>query len=205
MRYVREKLIMWEKAQKFLKKDKYLASLIEKYGVCTIKPIEKNDYFVSLVEAIVGQQLSGKAAESIFKKVKQGLKKVSPSEIIKCEDITLRGYGLSWAKVKYLKDLAHKVDRGDLNINKLSDFSNEKIIENLTQVKGIGRWTAEMFLMFSLARPDVFPIDDLGIKNGIRKMLGVNLEPEKIERFAKRWKPYRTVASWYVWRSLENK
>ena len=196
---------MWEKAQKFLKKDKYLASLIEKYGICTIKPIGKNDYFVSLVEAIVGQQLSGKAAESIFKKVRLDLKKVSPSEIIKCEDIILRGYGLSWAKVKYLKDLAHKVDRGDLNINKLSDFSNEKIIENLTQVKGIGRWTAEMFLMFSLARPDVFPIDDLGIKNGIRKMLGVNLEPEKIERFAKRWKPYRTVASWYVWRSLENK
>jgi len=195
---------MWEKAQKFLKKDKYLASLIEKYGVCTIKPIGKNDYFVSLVEAIIGQQLSGKAAESIFKKVKLGLKNISPSEIIKCKDITLRNYGLSWAKVKYLKDLAHKVDRGDLKINNLSDLSNEKIIESLTQVKGIGRWTSEMFLMFSLARPDVFPVDDLGIRKGIRKILGINLEPEKIKRFARRWKPYRTVASWYVWKSLEN-
>lgn len=195
----------WEKAEKKLAKDKYLGPLIAKYGHCTINPDRNLDYFSDLVESIVGQQLSGKAAESIFKRVKKELGRVTPLKIIKISDKKLRACGLSWAKIKYLKDLSHNVDRGELEIEKLSNLTNEKIIEELTKVKGIGRWTAEMFLMFSLGRPDVFPVDDLGIRKGMRKLVGLNLQPEKMISFSKRWKPYRTVASWYIWRSLENK
>ena len=166
---------------------------------------KNRDYFSDLVESIIGQQLSEYAAEAIFKRVKELLGDVAPGKIIGISDKKLRSVGLSWAKIKYLKDLSHNVDRGDLELETLQHQSNEKIIEELTKVKGIGRWTSEMFLMFSLGRPDVFPVDDLGIRNGMRKIVGINLEPEKMISFAKRWKPYRTIASWYIWRSLENK
>jgi DNA-3-methyladenine glycosylase II len=197
---------MWKKAEKVLSKDKYLGPLIEKYGHCRVLPSRKEDYFTDLVEAIIGQQLSGKAATAIFRRLKEGLAgEMNPQVIIKSDEKELRSYGLSYAKIKYLKDLSHNVDRGDVNIERLAFLSNEKIIEELTKVKGIGRWTSEMFLIFSLGRPDIFPVDDLGIRNGIRKLLGVNMDPAKIVKFANRWKPFRSVAAWYVWRSLENK
>ena len=196
---------MWKKAEEKLILDEYIGPLIKKYGSCTISKNKRENYFSDIVESIVGQQLSGNAADAIFKRLEQALGRIAAKNIIKAKKQELRNCGLSWGKIKYLKDLSHNVDRGVLVIEKLEVLSNEEIIENLTKVKGIGRWTSEMFLIFSLARPDIFPVDDLGIRNGMRKILNINLEPEKIKKFALRWKPYRSVAAWYIWKSLDNR
>lgn len=202
---------MWKDAEKFLSCDKFMGPLIQKWGSCTIKPISKSKYFEDLVDAICSQQLSGKVAKTIFGRVKNLLVKVTPESIISKTDQELRDCGLSWQKVSYVKDLANKTANGELQIftlrdKKLDKLSDEEIINELIKVKGIGRWTAEMFLMFSLARPDVFPIDDLGIKKGFEKVTGKKWDKIKSAKFAeKKWKPYRTVASWYLWRSLENR
>lgn len=193
-------------AEKFLSKDKYLKGVIKKHGPCTIKPINKKEYFPDLVDAICSQQLSGKAAATIFNRVKEGVGgKLTPEAIHKTKDEKLRSFGLSWAKVSYVKDLAKRVENKELKINYLSNLSDEEVMKELVAVKGIGPWTAEMFLMFSLARPDVFPIDDLGIKKGVEKLSGKKLLGLSLAKFAERWKPFRTVASWYIWRSLENR
>lgn len=197
---------MWKKAEKYLSQDKYIKPLIKKYGPCRIKPNKKGDYFKDLVRAIVGQQLSMKAAASIYARVETRLdKKITPENILKKRVETLRGCGLSYSKINYLKDLSSKVKNKEVEINKMDKLSDEKVLEELISVKGIGRWTAEMFLMFSLARADIFPIDDLGIRNGMKKLVNNRMTPEKMIEFAKRWKPYRSIASWYIWRSLENK
>lgn len=197
---------MWNEATEFLLKDHYVAPLIKKWGNCTIKPIKKTRYFEDLVDAICSQQLSGKAATTIFNRVKDCLGgALEPEKILSKSDQRLRDCGLSWAKVKYVKDLAQNVKTSKLKVLELGRLSDEEVIKELVAVKGIGRWTAEMFLMFSLARPDIFPIDDLGIKKGFEKVVGKRLEGQKLADFAEtRWKPYRTVASWYLWRSLEN-
>lgn len=197
---------MWKEAENKLQKDKYIGPLIRKWGSCTIKPISKSKYFEDLVDAICSQQLSGKAAKTIFGRVKNLLIKVTPKNIISKTDQELRDCGLSWQKVSYIKDLANKTANGELQIEKLDKLSDEKIIAELVKVKGIGKWTAEMFLMFSLGRNDVFPVDDLGIKKGFEKVTGKKWDKIKSAKFAeKNWKPYRTVASWYLWRSLENR
>ena len=196
---------MWERAERFLLKDKYISPLIKKWGHCTIKPSKKKDYFINLVDAICSQQLSGKAASTIFNRVRIGLgNEVSPISILKTKDEKLRSCGLSWAKIKYTKGLSQKVKSGGVKIRKLDKLPDEEVIKELVGVKGIGRWTSEMFLMFSLARPDVFPVDDLGIRNGMKKLLKKELKADKLAKFSLRWKPFRTVASWYIWRSLEN-
>ncbi len=198
---------MWKDAEEFLKKDKYISPLIEKWGSCTAKPIDKKLYFEDLIDAITSQQLSGKAAKTIFGRVKELCKgKMTPENILKKKDEELRNCGLSWAKVKYVKDLASRVKGGQLNIGELDSLSDEEVIRELVEVKGIGRWTAEMFLMFSLCRGDIFPVDDLGIKKGFEKVIGKKFDKIKSAKFAeKTWSPYRTVASWYLWRSLENR
>jgi DNA-3-methyladenine glycosylase II len=197
---------MWSKAEKFLLKDKYIAPQIKKWGHCTIKKSPKARYFVDLLEAIANQQLSGKAAATIFGRVKALCKgKIAPEVILKLSEAKLRSAGLSFAKIKYAKDLATRVINKELRINNLDKLGDEEVIEELVKVKGIGRWTAEMFLMFSLGRPDVFPVDDLGIKKGFEKVTGKKFDKEKSAKFAlKNWSPYRSVASWYLWRSLEN-
>ncbi len=188
---------MWNKAEKFLSRDKYIGPLIKKYGRCTIKLRSHQDYFEHLCGSIIGQQLSGKVADVIetrFKKAVGG--KVGPDAVLKTPDQKLRDCGMSLSKVSFLKDLAARTKNGDLKIKKLDKLSDEEVINELVAVKGIGRWTAEMFLMFSLARPDIFPTGDLGIKKAMAK-----LHLKKSDR----WKPYRTVASWYLWRILENR
>jgi DNA-3-methyladenine glycosylase II len=198
---------MWQDAERDLLKDKYIAPLIKKWGHCTIIPIGKSLYFQNLVEAITNQQLSGKAASTIFGRVKDLCKgKISPEMILKLSETKLRGAGLSYAKIKYIKDLSSKVKSGELEINKLDKLTDEEVIKELVAVKGIGRWTAEMFLMFALARPDIFPVDDLGIQKGFEKVTGKKWDKVKSANIAeKHWKPYRTIASWYLWRSLENR
>lgn len=197
---------MWKEAENKLQKDKYVGPLIQKWGSCTIKPISKSKYFEDLVDAICSQQLSGKAAKTIFGRVKNLLVKVTPENIISKTDQELRDCGLSWQKVSYVRDLAIKTANGELHIKNLDKLDDEEIIKELVSVKGIGRWTAEMFLMFALGRPDVFPVDDLGIKKGFEKVTVKKWDKIKSAKFAeKNWKPYRTVASWYLWRSLENR
>ncbi|MFI5240952.1 MAG: DNA-3-methyladenine glycosylase family protein, partial [Microgenomates group bacterium] len=160
-----------------------------------------------LIDAITSQQLSGKAAKTIFNRVKESLSgKITPEAVLTKKDQQLRDCGLSWAKVKYIKDLADRVKKGVLKINELDSLSDEEVVTELVAVKGIGRWTAEMFLMFSLGRADSFPVDDLGIKKGFEKVTGKKWNRVKSAKFAeKNWAPYRTVASWYLWRSLENR
>ena len=157
------------------------------------------------MDAIVSQQLSSKAASTIFNRVKLGLgEKVIPEKVLKTPDSKFRSWGLSRQKTSYLKDLAQKVKSGDVKIKKLDGLSDEEVMKELVAVKGIGRWTTEMFLMFTLARPDVFPVDDLGIRKGIEKLLKRALNAQEMGNFADRWKPYRTVASWYIWKTLDN-
>jgi DNA-3-methyladenine glycosylase II len=196
--------LIWIEAEKLLSKDKVIGQLIDKYGSCTIKPSKKSDYFRDIVYSIVGQQLSMKAAESIFVRVENFLGRGVPAKkILETKDEDLRNCGLSFAKIKYLKDLSEKVESGKVEITKMDKLSDEDIVEELIKVKGIGRWTAEMFLMFSLARPDVFPVDDLGIKNGLKKLFNNKQYDRIIGNRGVVWKPYRTTASWYIWKSLE--
>ena len=131
---------------------------------------------------------------------------ITPENILKTRKTVLRSCGLSSQKCGYIKDLAKHVVSGELEIDRLDDLTDEKVMEELVAVKGIGKWTAEMFLMFTLARPDIFPVDDLGIRNGMKKLLKKKTMTESsMEKFALNyWAPYRTAASWYVWANLDN-
>jgi DNA-3-methyladenine glycosylase II len=198
---------MWKEAEKFLLKDKYIAPLIKKWGSCTIKENPKAKYFTNLLEAITNQQLSGKAASTIFGRVKDLCKGgFSPEAILNLSEAKLRGAGLSYAKIKYIKDLADKIKSGDLKVGSFDKLTDDEVKRELIAIRGIGPWTADMFLMFSLSRPDIFPVEDLGIKNGFEKVVGKKFDKVKSAKFAEKyWAPYRTVASWYLWRSLENR
>ena len=196
---------MWKKAEKRLLKDKYLGGVVKKWGGCTIIPIKKAAYFEDLVNAICSQQLSGKAAQTIFNRVKNILNgKIVPDVVLAASDQELRDCGLSWSKVRYIKDLSVKVGNSTLKLENLNNLSDEEVVQELTKVAGIGRWTAEMFLMFSLARPDVFPLDDLGIRKGMNKLFNKDLTSIEMMEKSNLWRPYKTVASWYIWRSLDN-
>ena len=194
-----------KKAIKFLKKDPKFAKIIIQVGDYNVK-ITKNRY-QSLVEAIISQQLSGSAANSIIKKFRKLYKSKfpKPRDVIKTSDSKLRTTGLSKMKIVYIKELSKKIESKELNMRKISTQSDEQVIEVLTGVKGIGRWTAEMFLIFSLGRLDILPVGDLGLKKGIQSMYSLKELPEKeqIEQLAESWKPYRTVATWYLWKSLQ--
>lgn len=197
---------MWKKAEAFLSKDKYIGPLIKKWGHCTINPKIHIDYFQGLVGDIIGQQLSGKVADVIYDRLKLKIDgRLTPDKILNLSDNNLRDCGMSFAKVYAIKDLALKVKNKKLHIRKLNDLSDEEVSKELIDVKGIGPWTAHMFLIFTLGRFDIFPTNDLGIKKGFEKVTGKKWDKEKSIKFAeKNWKPYRTVASWYLWRSLDN-
>lgn len=194
---------MSEKAVKFLKKDPKIAKIICEVGKYKISLV-KNPYR-SLIDAIITQQLSGAAANSISKKFQKLYQRYPrPADVINTPDSKLRSAGLSKMKVTYIKDLSEKIQSKELRISSLKDKSDEEVILHLTQVKGIGRWTAEMFLIFSLGRLDVLPAGDLGLKKGIQRLYSMSELPEKdeVEQIAEKWRPYRTVATWYIWKSL---
>jgi DNA-3-methyladenine glycosylase II len=190
-------------AVRFLKKDPKLAKIIKHVGSYDIN-LTKNPY-KSLIEAIITQQLSGKAAESISNRFKNLFGKFpAPAEVLKMSDVRLRSTGLSSMKVEYIKDLSKRIESAELKITSLKKMSDDEVISHLTQVKGIGRWTAEMFLIFSLGRLDVLPVGDLGLKKGIQRLYSMSdlPEEEEIEELAEKWRPYRSVATWYIWKSL---
>jgi len=165
--------------------------------------------FRALVFSILGQQISGKAAASIRAKLVEYLKpeQISPQSIAALTPEQLRTVGCSPQKAGYLLDLAQRVARGELRLNRMARLADEDVIESLIQVKGIGVWTAQIFLIFSLGRLDVFPHDDLGIRIALRNLYGLDDLPNKeiSHRIAEPWRPYASVASWYCWRSLEFK
>lgn len=196
---------MWEIAQKALFKDKYIGPLIKKYGDCEIRVRKHKDYFPSLCSSIINQQLSGRVADIIYERFEKLVGKVTFENVLKADDKDLRGCGMSFAKVAAIKDLANKTGSGELKTKTLGKLSDEEVKKELIAVRGIGNWTAEMFLMFTLGRADILPSDDLGIRNGLKKILGSELKREEMEEFSLRWKPYRTVASWYIWRNLDNR
>lgn len=194
-----------QNAIRFLKQDPNLSKIIRQVGNYKIR--QRNHHFASLVEAIISQQLAGAAADAIlhrFKKLYPAFPK--PAQILQTKNSELRSVGLSKMKIEYLKDLARKIEDGEIMIKALSKMSDEEVIERLTRVKGIGRWTAEMFLIFSLGRQDVFPVGDLGLRKGVQKAFSLQEmpKPKEVEKIGMRWKPYRSVATWYLWKSLQN-
>lgn len=195
------------KAVSHLKKcDPVLRAIIERVGPCRME--FGLPEFCSLAEAIVYQQLNGKAAVTIFKRFAAlAGEPLTPEGILKLSDEQLRGVGLSKQKSAYLKDLAAKTAAGLLDFARLPELPDEKVIQHLTQVKGIGVWTAHMFLMFSLRRPNVLPTGDYGVQVAIRKHYKKRKlpKPKDMEKIAKAWEPYRSVACWYMWRSLDIK
>jgi DNA-3-methyladenine glycosylase II len=187
------------------KADPVLRSLIDRVGAYRIE--YRNPGFETLVRSIVYQQLSGKVASVIFGRLVVAVTggQLTPEGILKLTPARMRKAGLSKQKTAYIRDLARKTKRGALDFALLPSLSDEKVIAMLTQVKGIGVWTAHMFLMFALERPNVLPTGDLGIRMAIRKEYGMDELPnaKEIEERAAGWHPYCTVASWYLWRSLD--
>ncbi len=191
-------------SEHFRKNDPILYQWIERIFIEELHPHE--NLYEHICDQIISQQLSGKAAETIFKKFKKLFPKgkITAVALLKIPDEKLRACGTSWAKVRSLKDLASKVKNKELDLENLSNLTNEDVIVELTKVKGIGPWTAEMFLMFTLNREDVFSHGDLGLRNAIKKIYGFKKEPtrQQIEKIVKKWSPYRTFASRILWRSL---
>jgi len=188
------------------KADPVLAAIIDRVGSYRMNYDEPS--FASLAEAIVYQQLHGKAAASIFKRLTDltGLP-LEPEGILKLSDAQMRTAGLSKQKLSYVRDLAAKTHSGEVQFSHLLGLSDDDVIKELTKVKGIGVWTAHMFLIFSLRRVNVLPTGDLGIQMAMRKHYRKRKlpKPAQMERIAKPWEPYRTVACWYLWRSLDIK
>jgi DNA-3-methyladenine glycosylase II len=189
--------------------DPVLATVIDRVGPCRLEQRREGTHFDALVRSIVYQQLSGKAASTILGRVHElyGGRSPTPTELLATSDESLRTAGLSRQKLSYLKDLAAKVESGvvPLAADTIDHLGDEEIIERLVQVKGIGRWTVHMFLIFRLGRPDVLPELDLGIQNAIRRAYRLRKQPKPkdVLRIGKSWTPHASVASWYLWRSLE--
>jgi len=188
------------------KSDPVMKALIKKIGPFT-QPVVR-DRYLALVRSIISQQISGAAARTIQQRLIDAVApaRVEPETMLQFSIGDLRQLGISQQKAGYLLDLSEKVARGTVDLKNIGRQSDEAVIEQLTQVKGIGVWTAQMFLIFSLARLDVFPVGDLGIQNSIEKHypIGAKLTKEEMLRIAKPWRPYATIASWYLWRSLDS-
>lgn len=193
------------KVRAHLGRDVKLARIIERVGPFKLQLREEGSHFGALLRSIVYQQLSGKAASTIHGRVLDlfGGREPRPAELLAASDEKLRAAGLSRQKISYLKDLARHADAGA--IDRLHELEDEEVIAQVTAVKGVGVWTAQMFLMFRLGRPDVLPVLDLGIRKAIQRAYGLRKMPDatKIEALASKWRPHCTVACWYLWRSLE--
>jgi DNA-3-methyladenine glycosylase II len=195
---------MKEAIQHLKRRDPVLSEIIDRVGDYGIE--FRDPDFETLVKSIVYQQLSGRVANVIFGRVvKAAGGKLTPDSILKLRPGRMRTLGLSGQKTAYIRDLARHTRDGKVDFAELLDLPDEAVIERLTEVKGIGVWTAHMFLIFALRRVDVLPLGDLGIRAAIRKAYGFAElpEPAEMEALAARWRPYCTVASWYLWRSLE--
>ena len=187
-----------------LRKDPILGEIIDKVGDYSLK--KRTQHFAVLVESIISQQLATNAAEAIFRRFRKLYPRFpTTAQILSTRKSKLRKAGLSGMKIDYLKDLARNIEEGRLDMKSLPKMSDDEVIENLTQVKGIGRWTAEMFLIFSLGRQDVLPVHDLGLRKGVQVAFSLTElpKPKEVEKLGERWRPYRSIATWYLWKSLK--
>ena len=190
-----------------MRKDPVLARVIRQVGPCTMADIPYQPPFMALAEAIASQQLSVKAADTIFGRfcVLFAPDNIpDPHRLLQLDDVAIRAAGFSRSKVVFLRDLAAHVAEKRLDLDRLPELEDERVLTLLTAVKGIGVWTAEIFLMFRLQRPDIFPADDLGLVKAVQRVYGLRQRPtrKKLLKIAETWRPYRSVAAWYLWRSL---
>mgnify|MGYP002633763832 FL=1 len=196
---------MYEDALVVLSKDKKLKKIISNVGECRIRTI--SNPFEALVEAIITQQISDSAGKVISFKFKNlfGKKYPTPNDIVKLSVNEIKSVGLSRMKAEYILGISHMVIEKKLDFKIFKKMSNDEIISELTKIRGIGRWTAEMYLIFALGRKDVFPLGDLGLINGIKKLYDLeNPTTEQILKITNNWIPYRTIGTWYIWRGVKN-
>ena len=194
----------WQDAQKHLmKKDRVMKRLIPQFGDGCLQ--SRGDPFSTLARSIVGQQISVKAAQTVWDRFAKIPKKMTAANVLKLKVDDMRAAGLSARKVEYLVDLSLHFDSGALHTTAWETMDDEAIIAELVAIRGIGRWTAEMFLIFHLMRPNVLPLDDIGLINGISKMYfsGEEVSRSDAREVAAAWAPYCSVATWYIWRSLD--
>ncbi len=196
----------WTKARTHLRRrDTALRPIITTVGACTLRPAPS--LFGALVHSIVGQQISTKAAASIRTRLVDGPCRgtLTAATLLACTEAELQAAGLSTAKRRSLLELAGRIVDGSLKLEELGQLPDEEVIERLLPVRGIGRWTAQMFLIFSLGRLDVLPVDDFGLKTAVQRTYGLSELPRKdvLTQLAEKWTPYRTIATWYFWRSLD--
>ncbi len=212
MTAVKEKTILqesapeyWEQAcRELMKQDRILKKLIPKYGTGFL--VTRGDAFTTLARAIVGQQISVAAAQSVWNRVFAASKnKVNPKNILALTVEELRAAGLSGRKVEYIRDLADHFASGRLHANQWQDMDDESVIKELSAIRGIGRWTAEMFLIFNMVRPNILPLDDVGLIKAIslNYFSGEPVSRHEAREVAANWAPWRTVATWYMWRSID--
>ena len=200
--------IDYSRARRVLaRRDPIIRDLMRRHGACRLAEAQRSDPFRALCHAIIAQQLSTKAAATIegrFAALFDGAP--TAAAVASSSDEQLRAVGLSPQKLGYMRDLCARVLGGSLSLHALETLSDEHVIGALTSVKGIGRWTAEMFLIFRLHRPDVLPLDDLGIVNAVKRAYGLRARPTpaRLTRIGEAWRPYRSVACWYLWASLDN-
>ncbi|MBA3727226.1 MAG: DNA-3-methyladenine glycosylase 2 family protein [Armatimonadetes bacterium] len=195
----------FQKARRHLGgRDTVLKPLIRKVGPCTL--VAAGDYFAILVRSIIAQQISTKAAKAIAERLQKALGRggFRPNNILKADEATLRGAGLSANKQRSLLDLAEKCATNVVPLRHLPEMADEEVIDALIPVRGIGRWTAEMFLIFALGRRDVLPVDDYGLRTGVQRHYGLEELPKKaaLTAIGEPWRPYRSIATWFIWRSL---
>ena len=194
----------WDEAcQHLMKKDRVMKRLIPKFGTARLET--RGDAFVTLARSIVGQQISVKAAQTVWDRFAKLSRRLTPRQVLKLKVDDMREAGLSARKVEYLVDLALHFDNGDLHVTDWQAMEDEAIIAELIGIRGIGRWTAEMFLIFHLMRPNVLPLDDVGLINGISQSYfsGEAVSRSDAREVAAAWSPYCSVATWYIWRSLD--
>ena len=191
-----------------LRRDPILAALIRRQGPCGLAAARRADHFSALVRAITFQQLSTKAAATIYNRMAALMPAgvPTPAGFAALSDDQLRSAGMSRQKIGYLRDLCEKVDAKKVDLDAVDSLSDDEVIASLVTIKGIGRWSAEMFLIFRLIRPDVLPVGDLGIIIAVHKAYKLRKRPtpDRLRKIGEAWRPYRSVASWYLWRSLDN-
>lgn len=198
----------YQRARRYLmRRDPVLGGVIKRVGACGLPHLPQQPPFMALAEAIASQQLSVKAADTIFARFCALFAPDNvpdPARLLRLETDAIRAAGFSRAKVAFLRDLALHVVENRLLLDKLHELEDALVLEQLTAVKGIGTWTAEIFLMFRLQRPDVFPVDDLGLVKAAQRVYGLRQRPtrKKLLKMAEAWRPYRSIAAWYLWRSL---
>jgi DNA-3-methyladenine glycosylase II len=194
----------WAKAKRELaRNDAVLGEIIRSYPRIHLQ--SRGDPFQTLARSIVGQQISVKAAQSVWDRLCATARDMTPDSLLALERAALRACGLSERKVEYITDLARHFREGTLHVHRWPGMEDDAVIEELTAVRGIGRWTAEMFLIFNLLRPDVLPLDDLGLQRAVSLAYrrGRTVTPGGLRRLAQAWRPWRSVATWYLWRSLD--